>query len=99
MGKWSIYPEGSYARGLCKLIDDYADEALTKIIYSYGTQLRKPEGERDQRVLKEKLTMLEENLSHLDEMLEGREWMVADRYSLADISLFSPLWGLETKVG
>ena len=98
MDRWRAYPEDRYERALCKIIDDYADEALAKIAHSYMVEARRPEGERDEKVLRERLQLLEEQLSHLDELLEGREY-VFGRYTLADITLFSPLWTLDVKGG
>ena len=82
---------------MCRLIDDYADEALAKVIKDYLGEANKPGSERDEHALAKYRTLVEEQLANLNDLLEGQDFLVADRYTLADISVFSFLKMLAIK--
>lgn len=94
---WRIYPDDKRQRALCRLIDDYADEALAKIIREYLVEANKPEHERDDATLAKYRALVDEQLAQLNDLLEERDFLVADRYTLADISVFSILKMLAIK--
>jgi len=85
----SVFPKDPYQKALCKLIEEYADEHLAKVLYRYRMEVNKPEPEQDKALLGQYQKVVEENLTILNNLLEGREWLVGDSYSLADISIYS----------
>ncbi len=85
----SVLPEDPYERALCKLIEEYADEHLAKILYKYRMEVNKEESQQDKALLAQYQKAVEENLKILNDLLTGREWLVGSRYSLADISIYA----------
>ncbi|MDP2308648.1 MAG: glutathione S-transferase family protein [Pseudomonadota bacterium] len=57
------------------------EPGVTKVFY----ELRKPEAERDAAVIAEGTRMYHECLRVLTDAIEGREWLVGDTFSAADI--------------
>ena len=92
-----IYPDNKSQRALCRLIDDYADEALAKIIRDYLVEANEPDPKRDNTTLAKYRALVEEQLANLNDLLDGKNFLVTDQYTLADIAVFSSLKMLEIK--
>ena len=94
---WSIYPKDRSLKALCKVIDDYADEVLAKIIKNYLVELNQPLEQRNEEAVAKYRALVTEQLANLDNLLEGKDYLVAGQYTLADISVYSFLKSLELK--
>jgi glutathione S-transferase len=88
MGR-SVFPKDPYQKALCKLIEEYADEHLAKILYKFRMEINKEESQQDKALLAQYQKVVEENLTILNNLLDGREWLVGDTFTLADISIYS----------
>lgn len=95
--RWSSYPEGRRERALCKIIDDYADDILSKVVYNFAKESKAPDPNRE--ALERWRAALEEELSKLEDLLNGRCCFVGEGFTLADISLYSFLQGLVDRSG
>lgn len=85
----SVFPKDPYQRALCKLIEEYADEHLAKVLYRYRMEVNKEESQQDKTLLAQYQKAVEENLIILNNLLEEREWFVGDMFSLADVSIYA----------
>lgn len=85
----SVFPKDPYQKALCKLIEEYADEHLAKVLYKYRKEVNKEESQQDKAALAHYQKLVEENLTILNNLLERQEWFVGDAYSLADMSIYA----------
>ena len=97
--RWSIYPADRSLKALCKVIDDYADEVLAKILKNYLVELNQPLEQRNEEAVAKYRALVAEQLANLDNLLERKDYLVAGQYTLADISVYSFLRTLDLKAG
>ncbi len=86
----SIYPSGASEKGLCLILEDWADEVLFEAVHDMrpveSAETRK-DGER----------RLQIHLQSLDQFLAGKKF-IFDRLTMADIAIFVELHYLYTTV-
>ncbi len=75
------------------LVDQWSYWAILEIqpnLYTIAFQkFRVPEGEKDEKALKKAMDELPKVLKILDKQLEGKEYILGDRFTLADINVAS----------
>jgi glutathione S-transferase len=86
----SIYPAGVFEKGLCLVMEDWADEVLFDAVH----KMRPPE---PPEVRAKGEAELEIHLQTLDQLFAKRGF-IFDRMSLADIAIFTELHYLYTRV-
>lgn len=82
---------GTVDRGLYYQWAFWTMATLEPGVIQVGSQARKPEGEKDAAVVAEGTAKYRECLKVLSHALEGREWLVGDSFSAADILVISVL--------
>jgi len=87
----SIYPTNSSDKGLCLVLEDWADEVLFQSVHMMGPR-ETPE------VQKEGEKKLQINLQSLEQLFTGKKGFIFDRITLADIAIFAELHYLYTRV-
>ncbi|MFQ5849504.1 MAG: glutathione S-transferase family protein [Candidatus Binatia bacterium] len=88
--KPSIYPEGTHEKGLCLMLEDWADEVLNLAIRG----LRRAETPEARKEAEQGLGVY---IQSLDSFFSGKEF-VFDRMTMADIAIFTQLHYLYTVV-
>jgi len=84
-------PVGSTDRGLYYQWCVWTMATLEPGVIQVFTQVRKPEAERDAAAVAQGTSRYHECLRVLSEALEGREWLVDNTFSAADILVISVL--------
>jgi glutathione S-transferase len=93
-----IYPQKEADLGLALMIEDWADEVFCATRRQAFFESLKPAGEINQKVLDEALRMLQIHFSVLDKFLTGKKFLVADEYSIADISVYVQIQRLKNSM-
>ncbi len=84
----SIYPEGATDKGLCLLLEDWADEVLNRAVVAR----RRAETDDDKKKAETELAV---HFASLDQLFTGRKFIFA-RLTIADIAIFTQLHYLYT---
>jgi glutathione S-transferase len=84
-------PPGSPERALCYQWLFYAATEIEPPISIAGAEMRKPEAERDMRLVASQRERLARAVAPLEPALSGRTHLVGDRFSVADVVLGSML--------
>ena len=87
----SIYPPDPSHKGLCLVLEDWADEILFQSVHMMRSK-EPPD------VQKEGERLLHINLQTLEQWFSGKKEFIFDRITLADISVFVELHYLYTSV-
>jgi glutathione S-transferase len=83
-----LMPKDSEGRARARLMEDLRDNHFNPAAGQLNRELRKPEGEQDQKVLEQARAKITECFERLEKELEGREYL-AGEFSLADIAFYS----------
>jgi glutathione S-transferase len=95
-----LMPKDAAARALVRLlmrdVDAKVFPAMGPVV---GEMVHKPEGSRDENKVQTGLAQFREALVPWQARLEGRPFLMGDLLTLADIALFTPLFGMVRLVG
>jgi len=80
-----LMPKDSEGRARARMMEDLRDSHFNPAAGQLNRELRKPEGERDSKVLEQARAKITECFDRLERELEGREYL-AGSFSLADIA-------------
>jgi len=80
-----LMPKDSEGRARARMMEDLRDSHFNPAAGQLNRELRKPEGERDAKVLEQASAKITECFDRLEKELEGREYL-AGSFSLADIA-------------
>jgi len=80
-----LMPKDSEGRARARMMEDLRDSHFNPAAGQLNRELRKPEGERDSKVLEQARAKITECFDRLEKELEGREYL-AGSFSLADIA-------------
>jgi glutathione S-transferase len=83
----ALMPKDSEGRARARLMEDLRDNHFNPAAGQLGRELRKPENERDQRIIEVARAKITECLERLEKELSGREYL-AGEFSLADIAFY-----------
>jgi len=86
-----LYPANAGDRGLCLVLEDWADEVLYQSVH-----MMRPKEPREVRQEGER--RLHVNLQSLEQWFSGKKEFIFDRITVADISIFAELHYLYTSV-
>jgi glutathione S-transferase len=94
-----VFPKDPYDRGRVRWFDEYADGGMApsltaKIFFQRVISAKLIKGGCDENVVASALKELPTFLAYLEGELAGREYLVADTFTLADISVASQLVNL-----
>ncbi len=81
----ALLPEGSEGRARARLMEDFRDNHLNPHFISIIHEMRKPEGERDSRLIERAKAEIIKCFDRIEKELQGREYL-AGTFSLADIA-------------
>lgn len=82
-----LMPKDSEGRAQARLMEDLRDSHFNPAAGQLNRELRKPEGEKDQRIIEQARAKITECFERLEKQLEGREYL-AGEFSLADIAFY-----------
>jgi glutathione S-transferase len=82
-----LMPKDSEGRARARLMEDLRDSHFNPAAGLLYRELRKPEGERDQKIVEQARTKISECLERMEKELTGREYL-AGEFSLADIAFY-----------
>jgi glutathione S-transferase len=82
-----LMPKDSEGRARARLLEDLRDNHFNPAAGQLYRELRKPEGERDQKIIEQARGKITECLDRLEKELTGREYLAGD-FSLADIAFY-----------
>jgi glutathione S-transferase len=80
-----LMPEDSEGRARARLMEDLRDSHFNPACGQLSRELRKPEGERDAKVIEQARSKITECFDRMEKELEGREYL-AGPFSLGDIA-------------
>jgi len=80
-----LMPKDSEGRARARMMEDLRDSHFNPAAGQLNRELRKPEGERDSKVLEQARAKITECFDRLEKELEGREYL-SGSFSLADIA-------------
>ena len=80
-----LLPEDSEGRARARLMEDFRDNYFNPHFVEIIHEIRKPEGERDSKVIEHAKAEITKCFDRIERELEGREYL-AGSYSLADIA-------------
>ena len=80
-----LLPKDSEGRARARLMEDLRDSHFNPACGQLNRELRKPEAERDPKVIEQARAKITECFDRLEKELEGREYL-AGPFSLADIA-------------
>jgi glutathione S-transferase len=86
----SIYPKGASDKGLCLMLEDWADEVLNQSVRS----MRRAETPEARKQVEKELGV---HLRSLEQFFTGKRF-IFDRMTLADIAIFTQLHYLYTTI-
>jgi glutathione S-transferase len=89
-----LMPKDSEGRARARLMEDLRDSHFNPAYGQLSRELRKPEAERDPKVIEQARAKITECFDRLEKELEGREYL-AGPFSLADIAFIPNLDTLE----
>src|SRR5918992_4418035 len=79
-----LMPKDSEGRARARMMEDLRDSHFNPASGQLNRELRKPEGERDQRAIEQARAKIIECFERIELQLTGREYLVGE-FSLADI--------------
>jgi len=82
-----LMPKDSEGRAQARLMEDLRDNHFNPAAAQLYRELRKPEGERDQKAIEQARVKITECLDRLEKELAGRDYL-AGEFSLADIAFY-----------
>jgi glutathione S-transferase len=82
-----LMPKDSEGRARARMMEDLRDNHFHPAAGQLNRELRKPEGERDQRSIEQARAKLTECFERIERELNGREYL-AGEFSLADIAFY-----------
>ena len=86
-----IYPNQPGLRGLTLLVEDWADEVLNRPVKPLAlSHQKKRELSKEER--EKFIRELDSCLNTLDAIFSTQEWLVASRFTLADIAVSAQVW-------
>jgi glutathione S-transferase len=85
----ALMPEDSNGRARVRLLEDYCDNSFIPPTTMLLSQLRKPDGERDQQRVEQARDELRRALYLLRDKLAGHEFLVGKEFTIADAA-FAP---------
>ena len=95
-----LMPRGAPDRAHARLLMRDVEEKLMVVGFSLAQEVVfKPPAERDESKVQEGLVRLHDALAPWDARLDGKTFLVGDRFTLADITLFTPLYSLGKMLG
>src|SRR5919106_4037144 len=80
-----LMPKDSEGRAQARLMEDLRDSHFNPAAAQLYRELRKPEGERDQKAIEQARAKITDCFDRIEKELEGREYL-AGPFSLADIA-------------
>jgi glutathione S-transferase len=89
-----LMPKDSEGRAQARLMEDLRDSHFNPAAAQLYRELRKPEGERDQKTIEQARAKITECLDRLEKELVGREYL-AGEFSLADIAFYANVEALD----
>jgi glutathione S-transferase len=89
-----LMPKDSEGRAQARLMEDLRDSHFNPAAAQLYRELRKPEGERDQKAIEQARAKITECLDRLERELAGREYL-AGEFSLADIAFYANVDALD----
>jgi glutathione S-transferase len=89
-----LMPKDSEGRAQARLMEDLRDSHFNPAAAQLYRELRKPEGERDQKAIEQARAKITECLDRLEKELAGREYL-AGEFSLADIAFYANVDALD----
>jgi glutathione S-transferase len=89
-----LMPKDSEGRARARLMEDLRDSHFNPAYGQLNRELRKPEAERDPKVIEQARAKITECFDRLEKELEGRDYL-AGPFSLADIAFIPNLDTLE----
>jgi glutathione S-transferase len=89
-----LMPKDSEGRARARMMEDLRDNHFNPPYVQMMREMRKPEGERDPKVLEQANADLRRCLDRIEKELQGREYL-AGPFSLADIAFMPNIDGLE----
>jgi glutathione S-transferase len=89
-----LLPSDSEGKARARLMEDFRDNHFTPPFVEIIHEIRKPEAERDQNVIKHAKEMIAQCFDRIEKELGGKEFM-AGTFSLADIAYMSNIALLE----
>lgn len=89
-----LMPKDSEGRARARLLEDLRDSHFNPAAGQLNRELRKPEGERDQKVIDQARAKISECFDRLEKELQGREYL-AGEFSLADIAFYPSIDSLD----
>jgi glutathione S-transferase len=89
-----LMPKDSEGRARARMMEDLRDNHFNPAAGQLNRELRKPEGERDFKVLEQARAKITECFDRLERELEGREYL-AGPFSLADIAFIPNIDALD----
>lgn len=85
----TLMPDDSSGRARVRMLEDYCDNSFIPPTTMLLSQLRKPDGERDQQRVDQARDELRRALYFLRDRLAGHEFLVGKEFTLADAA-FAP---------
>jgi glutathione S-transferase len=82
-----LMPKDSEGRARARLMEDLRDSHFNPAAGLLFRELRKPEGERDQKIIEQARAKITECLERMEKELTGRDYL-AGEFSLADIAFY-----------
>jgi glutathione S-transferase len=82
-----LMPKDSEGRARARLLEDLRDSHFNPAAGLLYRELRKPEGERDQKIIEQARAKITECLERMEKELSGRDYLAGD-FSLADIAFY-----------
>ena len=85
----SLMPDDSNGKARVRMLEDYCDNSFIPPTTMLLSQLRKPDGERDQQRVEQAREELRRALYFLRDKLTGHEFLVGKEFTIADAA-FAP---------
>jgi glutathione S-transferase len=89
-----LMPEDSEGRARARLMEDLRDSHFNPAFGQLNRELRKPEAERDPKVIEQARAKIAECFDRIEKELEGRDYL-AGPFSLADIAFIPNIDSLD----
>jgi glutathione S-transferase len=95
-----LMPRDARDRARARLMMREVEDKLMAAVYVLAQELvHKPAAERDENKVREGIGRLHDILAPWHARLEGKEFLIGDRFTLADVVLFTPLYSLDKLLG
>jgi glutathione S-transferase len=89
-----LMPKDSEGRARARLMEDLRDSHFNPAFGQLNRELRKPEAERDPKVIEQAMAKITECFDRIEKELEGRDYL-AGPFSLADIAFIPNIDALD----